>query len=55
MNTRRYPRTMDQAFGPYNRSSQCVVESMPDDKHRAADLALYIVAVLAVIVLIGVL
>jgi hypothetical protein len=41
---------MDQAFGPYNRSSQCVIEPMPDaNKHRAADLALYIVGVIGIV------
>ena len=35
MNTRRYPRTMDQAFGPYHRSSQCPIEPMPERMHPA--------------------
>jgi hypothetical protein len=50
VNARRYPRTTDEAFGPYQRSSQCVIEPMPDaNKHRAADLALYIAGVIGVI------
>jgi hypothetical protein len=51
MNARRYPRTMDQAFGPYNRSSQCVIEPMQAD-HRKADTVLYIVGVICVVVAI---
>ncbi|GER21297.1 hypothetical protein [Variovorax boronicumulans] len=54
MNTRRYPRTTDEAFGPYNRSSQCVIVPMPDDRDgpTAADFALYIAAVIALFVVI---
>jgi hypothetical protein len=55
MNARRYPRTCDEAFGPYNRSSQCRIEPMEADRIPSYDLALYLVAVLALIVLIGVL
>lgn len=51
MNARRYPRTMDQAFGPYQRSSQCLIEPMGGKaKTRAADVALYIVGVIGVVV-----
>jgi len=28
MNARRFPRTMDEAYGPYNRSSQCEIVPM---------------------------
>lgn len=51
MNARRYPRTCDEAFGPYQRSSQCHFVPMNDGKpaHHAADWALYIVGVISVI------
>lgn len=54
MNTRRYPRTTDEAFGPYNRSSQCEIVPMPDDRDgpTAADFALYIAFVIALFVVI---
>jgi hypothetical protein len=37
MNTRRYPRTMESAFGPYQRSSQCDIVPLPSarSEHRA--------------------
>lgn len=50
MNARRYPRTCDEAFGPYQRSSQCHFVPMVDRKpHRAADIALYIVGLIGVV------
>jgi hypothetical protein len=54
MKARRYPRTTDEAFGPYNRSSQCEFVPMPDERDgpTAADFALYIVAVIAIFVVI---
>ena len=54
MNTRRYPRTTDEAFGPYQRSSQCEIVPMPDERDglTAADFALYIVAVIAICVVV---
>lgn len=54
MNTGRFPRTCDEAFGPYQRSSQCQIVPMPDDRDgvTAADFALYIVAVIAIFVVI---
>jgi hypothetical protein len=54
MNTRRYPRTTDEAFGPYNRSSQCEIVPMPDERDglTAADFVLYIVAVIAICVVV---
>lgn len=55
MNARRYSRTMEEAFGPYHRSSVCPIEPMEADRIPSFDLALYLVAVLALIVLIGVL
>lgn len=51
MNTRTFPRTLDEAFGPYQRSSQCVIEPMPEPRTPRYDVALYIVAVIAVIVI----
>jgi hypothetical protein len=53
--TGRFPRCMESAFGPYNRSSQCAIQPMTPDRIPSFDLALYLVAVLALIVLIGVL
>lgn len=50
--TGRFPRDLESAFGPYQRSSQCVIEPMPDTREkarRAADIALYVVGVLGVI------
>ena len=35
MNARKFPRSLDQAFGPYHRSSQCPIEPMPDRMHPA--------------------
>nr|AER23985.1 hypothetical protein var108 [Variovorax sp. HH01] len=54
MNTRRYPRTMDEAFGAYQRSSQCEIVPMPDERDgpSAADFVLYIVAVIAICVVV---
>lgn len=54
MNTRRYPRTTDEAFGPYQRSSQCEIVPMPDERDgpTAADFALYIIAALAIFVVV---
>lgn len=50
MNARRYPRTCDEAFGPYNRSSQCHIEPMGGKSaQRAADIALYVVGVIGII------
>lgn len=51
MNARKYPRTMQQAFGPYTDDR---LHPMPDPKrtHEAADIALYIVALIAVLVVI---
>jgi hypothetical protein len=54
MNARRYPRTLDEAYGPYHRSSVCRIQPMTPDRIPSFDLALYLVAVLALIV-IGVL
>ena len=34
MNARRYPRTCDEAFGPYQRSSQCPIQPMDEPMHR---------------------
>jgi hypothetical protein len=53
--TGRAARSLDGAFGPYIRSSQCRIQPMQADRVPSFDLALYLVAVLAIIVLIGVL
>lgn len=46
MNTRRYPRTLQQAFGPYTSND---LQPMRDTrKVPAHEVALYVVAVLAV-------
>ena len=52
MNTRRYPRTTDEAFGPYNRSSQCEIVPMDDPVRdfTAVDWCIYILFVVALIV-----
>jgi len=51
LNARRYPRTCDEAFGPYNRSSQCVIEPMATPSTPRHEIALYVAAVLALVVL----
>ncbi|RYE43934.1 MAG: hypothetical protein EOP24_26150 [Hyphomicrobiales bacterium] len=38
MNARRYPRTMDEAYGPYNRSSQCEIVPMDGNAPHPADV-----------------
>lgn len=52
MNTRRYPRTCDEAFGPYNRSSQCEIVPMDDPVRdfTATDWCIYILFVVALVV-----
>lgn len=50
MNTRRFPRTCDEAFGPYNRSSQCVIHPMPSPVTPRHDIALYVIAVIALVI-----
>ena len=49
--TGRAARSLDGAFGPYIRSSQCQIIPMQSPKVPAYDWALYAVAVLAVAVL----
>lgn len=50
MNTRRYPRTMAEAFGPYTSNE---LQPMRDTrKVPAHEIALYAVAVLAVSVIV---
>lgn len=55
MNTRRYPRSLEQAFGPYARGP---IEPMREQREplsrRIADWALYAAALLAIIVIVGV-
>jgi hypothetical protein len=50
MNARRFPRTMEGAFGPYHRSSQCPIQPMPDRMHPA-DVIVTVASVAAVIAL----
>lgn len=46
MNTRRYPRTLQQAFGPYTDNT---LHPMPEPRaRRRQDWVLYLVAVAAV-------
>lgn len=50
MNTRRYPRTMEEAFGPYVSSQG--LQPMPEPRGRyAQDWAIYIVACIALAVI----
>ena len=44
MNTRKYPRTMAEAFGPYTNS---VLDPMPDDD-SVTDVALVLASVASV-------
>lgn len=51
MNTRRYPRTLVEAFGPYTDN---VVHPMPEPRGRyAQDWAIYIVACIALAVIVA--
>lgn len=52
--TGRFARDMESAFGPYQRSSQCEIVPMDDERDgpTAADFALYIVAVIAICVVV---
>lgn len=54
MNQTRFSRRMGEHYSQW-RSSQCVIEPMQEDRIPSYDLALYAVAVIALIVLIGVL
>jgi hypothetical protein len=48
VNTRRYPRTLQEAFGPYTSRE---VHPMPEQRKTPAhEVALYLVAVVAVVV-----
>lgn len=52
MNTRRYPRNLNEAFGPYARGP---IEPMREPAaRRFADWALYLAALLAIIVIVEV-
>ena len=46
MHTRKFPRTVEEAFGPFNRSSACQIVPMPHAKVPARSIALYVAAVL---------
>ena len=51
MNTRRYPRTMAEAFGPYTSNE---LHPMRDNRKTPAhEVALYLVAVVAVVVVVA--
>ena len=45
MNSRKFPRTMDSAFGPYNRSSQCVIYPMRSKPHEGSIARVLVIAV----------
>lgn len=49
MNTRKYPRTLEQAFGPYERSSQQIIHPpfQARDRYYWADRALFATCCLA--------
>lgn len=50
MNTRRYPRTMAEAFGPYTSND---LQPMREPRGRyAQDWALYVVAVIGLAVVV---
>ena len=53
MNARRYPRTMEGAFGPYHRSSVCPIEPMPDRMHRD-DVIVIVASVVAALSLLAI-
>jgi hypothetical protein len=42
----KYPRSMEEAFGPYNRGQ---LEPMPDPMHPADEKVLFACAVIAVV------
>ena len=48
MNPRRHPRSMSEAFGPYTDNT---LQPMSEARRLRADWALYIVAVVALIVI----
>ena len=54
MNTRRYPRTCDEAFGPYNRSSQCEIEPMRDPHMHQADRVVVAASFIAGLALVAI-
>jgi hypothetical protein len=54
MNTRRYPRTLDQAFGPYNRSSQCEIVPMPSPRMHRADRVVTAASLIACLCLVAI-
>lgn len=47
MHTRKFPRTMDEAFGPFNRSSVCQIVPMAGARVPVRSIALYVGAVVA--------
>lgn len=50
MNTRRYPRTLQEAFGPYTTND---LQPMREPRVRRADWALYLVACIALAVIVA--
>lgn len=46
MHTRKFPRTVEEAFGPFNRSSACQIVPMRQAPVTARSVAMYIAAVL---------
>lgn len=50
MHTRKFPRTLEEAFGPYQRN--CQIVPMPDARTPRHEWALYAATVLALVVLV---
>ena len=50
MNTRKYPRSMQSAFGPYTNNQLAPMR----DERRVQDTALYIVSAIALVVVVAV-
>jgi len=46
MHTRKFPRTVEEAFGPFNRSSACRIVPMASTRVSVRSIALYVGAVL---------
>lgn len=49
MSTKRYARTMEEAFGAYHRSSQAWIVAESEDRTTAADWVMYLIAALVIL------
>ena len=49
MQTRRYPRTMNEAFGPYASGP---IHPMPDQSKQLADTVVILVSIVTAVVLV---